>query len=483
MSQSDRPTRPFKPLSPLIRLLRSPWRWWGRDSSQERPLDPARLHRDKARAQVDVIRDAFEGDVGAAGPEDQVAKDDADVRYFYRPGHALVQAQRFEEVMEWFRRRGEDFEGEPERAEEDPVSDHLVLLRLPSRRDGSDDVLATVAELSAAFASEDGEDDPERPPVAAPDHLVFVTGRLPGFCPATEPRTPRTRRPWPPQRPDPDPMPAQKDKVRVAVVDTGLWMEAIDSDASPWLESDDVFADPSDEEQVSATAIHPYAGHGTFVAGVISCLAPETRIEVEGALTKGGAIWESKIARQLDQALDDDHHPQLISISAGTQTYNDRPPLSFAMLGVKYRLAERDDVLVVAAAGNNATSERFWPAAFSWAVSVGSVDPDRAVSDFSNYGQKWVTVYARGRDLVNAFPRGTYKCYEPPHIGQVRKFDGLAQWSGTSFSAPIVTGLIAAEMRTNGLSARAAWDVVRKTAIDHHDTRIGEDIKIVGPLT
>ncbi|TNM38593.1 S8/S53 family peptidase [Nocardioides albidus] len=478
MSTSDGPTRSNNPLSALLRLLRLPWGRPRSEPADVRPTDPAELGREVRRVQAGIIRDAFKGEVATAGPENSPVKDDADLTYLYRPGHLLVQAERLDEVLTWFRERGEDFGGEPEPVEE-PIKGRLVTIRLPSRRDRADDVLATLDELDDHFGR---QDDADSPPVATPDHIMYVTTRG-GLCPATEPEVPRSRTPWPPQEADPTPAPDPKDKIRVAVVDTGLWMEAIDSDASPWLESDDVFADATDEERVDRTAIHPYAGHGTFVAGVISCLAPETRIEVEGLLTRGGAIWESRIVRQLDEALGDDNHPQLVSISAGTHTRCGRPPLSFAMLAAEHRLAERDDVLVIAAAGNDASDEKFWPAAFSWAVSVGSVDPDRKVSDFSNYGKDWVKIYARGRDLVNAFPVGAYTCHEPPHAGIVRKFDGLAQWSGTSFSTPIVTGLVAAVMRDKRIPARAAWQAVEATAIDEHDTRINEDIRIVGPLT
>ena len=47
---------------------------------------------------------------------------------------------------------------------------------------------------------------------------------------------------------------------------------------------------------MNPAAIHEYAGHGTFVSGVIRCLAPAADIEVEGFLTKGGAVYESEIA-------------------------------------------------------------------------------------------------------------------------------------------------------------------------------------------
>jgi hypothetical protein len=479
MSQPDGPSRPSFSLSALIRLVRWPWRVVRRDPGQPvdvQPVDPERLSRDKLRVQARVVRDALKGEVAAAGPEDRPAKDDADLVYLYRPGHALVQAERLDDVMAFFERRGEEFHGAPERVDEPGPG--LVLLRLPQRRDQGDAVLTTLAEIDEVLGRPEGKD---QPPIASPDHLVYVTPVKGGLCPATEPEEPKTRRPWPPQAPaGEEPEPA--DRVRVAVVDTGLWTDAVGSAATPWLESDDIFADPADVEHVNPAAIHPYAGHGTFVAGVISCLAPDTRVEVEGLLTYGGAIYESAIMAQLNDALADDDHPQLISISAGTHTRGGWPLLSFALLAAAHRLAERDDILVVAAAGNDASDEPFWPAAFSWAVGVGSVDPDGAVSDFSNVGEDWVKVYARGRDLVNAFPRGTYTCHEPPNTGQVRHFEGLARWSGTSFSTPVVTGLIAARMRATGEDPRTAWTKVLGDGTSTTDPR-GGAITIVGPLT
>jgi subtilisin family serine protease len=243
---------------------------------------------------------------------------------------------------------------------------------------------------------------------------------------------------------------------------------------------DGVDCDPDDEEHVDPDAIHPYAGHGTFVSGVIQCLAPGSTIDVEGALTHGGAVYESEICEQLHQALESKEHPQLISISAGTYTRNDMALLGFEMLAAAHGLDDGEDTLVVAAAGNDNTDDRFWPAAFPWVVGVGSVDPDGNRSDYSNHGT-WVDVYARGRDLVNAFPVGTYTCHEPQNIhngvADVRQFSGLAQWSGTSFSTPVVTGLIAARMSAANESAQQA-----KTAVLKGATTTG-GLPVVGPLT
>lgn len=459
MNDPVRPTTPLGRLGDLLRrlALRRP----GADKQAA-----ARL-----RAQVAVIRRAFEesGGVGTAAVRGvRPPRDDGDVHYLFRPSHALVRDADVERLFRWFGERTDRFEGIPREAAR-PV-DGLTLMQLPARTDRGHDVLTTLEEIDRDLESG----------LLQPDHVVYVTPRG-SLCPATEPETPSERRarPWPP--------PARAgergtgEQVRVAVVDTGLWTDAVGSKQSPWLDASTVFADPSDIEVVDPHAIHPYAGHGTFVAGVIGCLAPGTRVEVEGVLTHGGAVYESEIVAQLHEAINDDDHPQVISISAGTHTRGDFASLGFAVLGEVNRLGERDDVLIVAAAGNDGSDKPFWPAAFDWVVGVGSVDPDAKASDFSNVGP-WVDVFARGRDLVNAFPKGVYTCHEPPNVGQVRTFDGLARWSGTSFSTPVVTGLVAARMRATGQSARSAWNDVRAGATTTTDPRAGQ-IQVVGPLT
>lgn len=449
----------------ILGRLRSPLR------PSFRP-DPDEVARERLRVQVRVVRDALGPRVAAAGDGPRRPRDDADTRFLFRPDHLLVREDRLEEVIDFFRRRPEQFDNAvPERPTRRPPVDGVVLLPVPPRTDGEDAVLMTLEQLDRELGS---DDDPRRAPSFSPDHLLYVTKISAGLCPATEPEVPDRPRPWP--------APATGNAghgVRVSVVDTGLWQPATTSGTTPWLKG--VVADPEDVEQVDSHAIHPYAGHGTFVSGVIRCLAPATEIDVEGALTHGGAVFESELVAQLDDALSEDHHPQLISMSAGTHTRKSFALLTFELLAARHGLDDGEKTLVVAAAGNDGSTEPFWPAAFGWVVGVGSVGNTGTVSTFSNTG-KWVDVFARGEGVVNAFPAGTYTCYEPPHAGQVRTFTGLARWSGTSFATPIVTALIAARMSETGESAPKAWASVQAAGTVSHQPRAGTS-PTVGPLT
>jgi Subtilase family len=297
-------------------------------------------------------------------------------------------------------------------------------------------------------------DDLLGPGVVTPNHVLSVCGQG-GLCPATEPAVPASLDPWP------SVAPVKEGKgVRVAVVDTGFLAEGYNKS---WLSG--VIADPSDIEDPDSWPspdgfIDPYAGHGTFIAGVIRCIAPGAEVTVEQVIDEAGVVDEAALIKQLDQALA--KSPDVISFSAGTYTRCNLPPKAFVEF-YESRLRHHKGVVLVAAAGNDATRDPFWPAAFPWAVSVGSLDATgRDRSYFSNFGG-WVDVYAPGEHLVNAYATGRYRTVVDP--SDIRTFaDGMCEWSGTSFSTPVVAGLIAARMARAGENGQRAAHQLLKAA-------------------
>jgi hypothetical protein len=370
----------------------------------------------KFRAEVDLVL-ATRPDI-AVSPDNW--REDGDFDYIYRKNQFLVSDRDLERALPLL--RGAEVV--------DSLAVGLNVVQGPD-----EDIRPMLDELDVRLG----------PGVVTPNHIIFVCPRA-GMCPATEPAVPSTMEPWPTVASI-----NEGKGVRVAVVDTGFLNERRDK---PWIA--DVIADPADIEIADSWPapdgfIDPYAGHGTFIAGVIRCIAPGTEVSVEQVIDQAGVVTEADLIRQLDDALA--KSPDIISFSAGCYTRRNVPPKGFVEF-YENRLRQHKGVVLVAAAGNDATRTPFWPAAFPWAVSVGALDAagrDRA--SFSNFGG-WVDVYAPGERLVNAYASGRYKSVIDPSV--VTDFDGMCEWSGTSFSTPVVAGLIAARMARAGENGQRA---------------------------
>jgi subtilisin family serine protease len=289
--------------------------------------------------------------------------------------------------------------------------------------------------------------------VATPNHFLYVvqvTG--PGStCPATEPEEV-------PDHAEPDPdvcSPQDGAGVSILIGDSGLLEDAGSHSWLAGVEGEPEAADPND--------IPAFAGHGTFVAGIARCMAPAAEVyvaDVFDTANKAGAVLETDAVNQLTELLA--RNPDIISLSAVATTRLDLALKAFEPF--IERLRQYKGVVFVAAAGNNSERRRCWPAAFPDVVSVGALSGNQhSRAYFSNYGA-WVDVYAPGKDLVNAFATGRYVCKEDPHVGEERHFAGMTRWSGTSFSTPLVAGLIAARMSRTGENGRQAADALLATA-------------------
>jgi subtilisin family serine protease len=368
----------------------------------------------KQRAQFEIIRRAFRDDIGR-GPVDWPK---SGIRYLYRPQRLLVRDDYVDQVLR------EVDNSSVERS----LIHGVTLLRVPGES------LDAVQQVRQRYGSG----------VAAPDHLVSITPGEAGFCPATEPEVvPGWAVPDPVQTVDH----AAGEGIRVVVVDTGLDPAA--PAAHAWMTG--VTGDP--DPAVGGGTLGPYAGHGTFIAGVVRSLAPQAEVIVRAAFNVAGATWESELVDTLDRVLEFDS-PDVISMSAGTWTYDATGLLGLNVFN-ETRLSHHKGVALIAAAGNDSSRQPFWPAAAPWSVSVGALANNwRTRAEFSNFGG-WVDVYAPGEHLINAYPFGTYTYLEPP-VRPDGKFEGMARWSGTSFSTPVVAGLVAARMSRTGENGRDA---------------------------
>lgn len=303
---------------------------------------------------------------------------------------------------------------------------------------------------------------------ATPNHFAYPS---PYPCPATEPMEvpPGTATPYPPLAQDAPCGQCDGEGVSVSIVDTGLLTVPATTSHS-WLAG--VTGTTEDPYDPNTGHILPYAGHGTFVAGVLRCMAPKAEVLVVKGFDSGTGAFESDLAPIIEAALGPiPFIPRVLLFTFVSPTRRDRSLKTFDDL-YNRRIQHIPGLVVVVPAGNDGTSRRMWPAAYSWTVSVGALSASwRHRAHFSNHGP-WVDVYAPGEDLVNAFAVGEYVCTEPP-IGAQRYFNGMASWSGTSFSAPLVTGLIAARMSATGENGQQAAAALLQLARDQWVPHIG----------
>jgi subtilisin family serine protease len=383
----------------------------------------------KVADETDHIIRSF-GQVPDGGKEIKVVAADGGIGHMYAEGEILVREEHLESVLEILEPGAEHDTGRIRR-----VIDGVSLLALGESQPLVLDAIDTIDQQLGQG-------------IATPNHVLTVAPEGTA-CPATEPQeTYYDIEPFPSVRHD-----GGGAGVLVYVADTGLLR---DTATHSWLEGVRMAnpiedTDPREPLEGNPPQIPPYTGHGTFVAGVLRCVAPATEIIVENAFAIAGSELESDLVPRLDAALG--LGPDIFHLSIACSSRNDLPLIAFQEWLRKVR---QQGALCISAAGNSGFDRKTWPAAFPGVIGVGALGGDwRGRATFSNFGE-WVDVYAPGRDLINAYATGTYTCYVYPYATDKRKFYGMAKWSGTSFSTPVVTGLIASRISQTGENARQA---------------------------
>ncbi|MDQ6598896.1 peptidase S8 [Bacillus salipaludis] len=206
-----------------------------------------------------------------------------------------------------------------------------------------------------------------------------------------------------------------KDTV-VAVVDTGV---------------DHTLADLQDKVQSDqgynfinrTNNIMDDNGHGTHVSGIIAAsanngysmagISPSAKILPVKVLDSSGSGDTEQIALGILYAAD--HGAKVINLSLGG-------PYSRT---IEYALqyANKKNITVVAASGNDGFEEVSYPASSKYVIAVGSTNRLNVVSDFSNYGEG-LDLVAPGSDIPSLVPNGN-----------------VTYASGTSMAAPHVSAV------------------------------------------
>ncbi len=218
------------------------------------------------------------------------------------------------------------------------------------------------------------------------------------------------------------------------------------------------------ETLVPQRVSHPVAArHGTHVAslifgqgnGSIRGIAPECRgllipIFQDGPNGSMALCSQLDLARAIGQAMENGAH--VINISGGQLADSDSADP--VLVGV-VRECAANDVLIVAAAGNDGCACLHLPAAIPAVAVVGAMDSDGRPLASSNWGNFYRSrgILATGENVVGAAPGGA-----------------TAALTGTSVATPIVSGVIALflsiqRQRGDTPSPHGVWNAILASAI------------------
>ena len=207
-----------------------------------------------------------------------------------------------------------------------------------------------------------------------------------------------------------------KPDVVVAVIDDGVDLDHEDLEGN--------IIQPYDIVEGSDESL-PIGEHGTHVAGIIAAeidnatggvgVAPKTKIMPLNVF-QGEDAYTSDVIEAIYHAVD--HEADIINMSLGNYYYS-----WLYQEAIDY--AHEAGVVLIAAAGNEATDEPAYPASYDHVVSVASTTSWDSPSYFSNYGPT-IDVSAPGSYIYSTLPGDNY-----------------GEMSGTSMASPVVAGVAA----------------------------------------
>jgi subtilisin family serine protease len=181
-------------------------------------------------------------------------------------------------------------------------------------------------------------------------------------------------------------------------------------------------------------------GHGTFVAGLVGGyvygVAKEVNLRSVRVLDCSGNGSVSNIIAAIDWISANAPKPSVVNMSFGGAASSSLDSAVQGAINLGY-------IYVVAAGNENMDVSGVSPARVSSAYTVGSRDSLDNRSSFSNYGSL-VDYYLPGENVYSTFNAST---------------TSQAVGSGTSFSAPLVSGLFAIQLEWNPATKKAGQTI------------------------
>jgi hypothetical protein len=180
----------------------------------------------------------------------------------------------------------------------------------------------------------------------------------------------------------------------------------------------------------------PATQHGTHVASIIfgqygspvrgispGCRGLIVPVFTDGSNDSLSPCSQIDLAHAITQSVE--HGAHIINISGGELASSGEP---HPLLAKAIRLCTKNNVLIVAAVGNDGCQCLHVPAAIPSTLAVGAMDAKGLPLDFSNWGEAYQTngILAPGEEILGAVPGG-----------------GVSIKSGTSFASPVVSGIVA----------------------------------------
>jgi len=170
-------------------------------------------------------------------------------------------------------------------------------------------------------------------------------------------------------------------------------------------------------------------GHGTHVAGTIAAIGGNdvgvVGVNRNGALKMhivkvfgtNGWVWASTLVAAVEECVASGSN--IVNMSLGGGGYS-------AIEDAAYnRIYNVENVLLVAAAGNDGTRGYSYPASYNAVISVGATDSSNSIANFSQKNDQ-VDMSAPGVNVLSTTPNGRYE-----------------EYSGTSMATPHVSGVAA----------------------------------------